>query len=47
MTVALITHPDCARHEMGAWHPERPARLWAIHDQLIASRLDGVLRHYE
>ena len=47
MTVALITHPDCARHDMGAWHPESPARLWAIHDQLIASRLDGVLRHYE
>jgi acetoin utilization deacetylase AcuC-like enzyme len=32
---------------MGALHPESPARLWAIHDQLIASRLDGVLRHYE
>jgi acetoin utilization deacetylase AcuC-like enzyme len=47
MTVALITHPDCARHDMGAWHPENPARLWAIHDQLIVSRLDGVLRHYE
>src|SRR4030067_444686 len=47
MTVALITHPDCARHDMGAWHPESPARLSAIHDQLIASRLDGVLRHYE
>jgi len=47
MAVALITHPDCARHDMGALHPESPARLWAIHDQLIASRLDGVLRHYE
>jgi acetoin utilization deacetylase AcuC-like enzyme len=47
MAVGLITHPDCARHDMGALHPENPARLWAIHDQLIASRLDGVLRHYE
>ena len=47
MAVALITHPDCARHDVGALHPESPARLWAIHDQLIASRLDGVLHHYE
>lgn len=47
MAVALITHPECARHDMGAAHPESPARLGAIHDQLIASRLDGVLHHYE
>jgi len=47
MTVALITHPDCARHDMGSAHPESPARLWAIHDQLVASRLESVLRHYE
>lgn len=47
MTVALITHPDCLLHDMGALHPESPARLWAISDQLIASRLDAVLRHYQ
>ncbi len=47
MAVALITHPDCLRHDMGPMHPERPARLWAINDQLIASRLDAVLRHHE
>jgi acetoin utilization deacetylase AcuC-like enzyme len=33
-----------ARHG-GAWHPESPARLPAIRDQLIASRLYGHLLH--
>ena len=33
----VITHADCLKHEMGAHHPERPARLDAIEDQLIAS----------
>jgi acetoin utilization deacetylase AcuC-like enzyme len=47
MTVALISHPDCLRHDMGPVHPESPGRLWAIQDQLIASGLDGVLRHYD
>jgi acetoin utilization deacetylase AcuC-like enzyme len=45
MTTALYTHPDCRRHEMGAWHPECPARLQAIEDQLIASRIDALLEH--
>ena len=44
MSCALITHPDCLKHEMGAHHPERPARLTAIEDQLIAS---GVGQHLE
>lgn len=43
MTTAFYTHPDCKLHEMGAWHPESPARLQAIEDQLIASRIDGFL----
>jgi acetoin utilization deacetylase AcuC-like enzyme len=32
---------------MGPMHPERPARLHAISDQLIASGLDIRLRHYD
>jgi acetoin utilization deacetylase AcuC-like enzyme len=28
--VALITHEDCVRHEMGAGHPECPERLQAV-----------------
>ena len=39
MSVAFVTHSDCLKHEMGAHHPERPARLTAIDDQLIASGL--------
>ena len=37
MATAFITHPDCLKHDMGAGHPEQPARLTAIEDQLIAS----------
>lgn len=47
MTIALISHPDCARHELGAGHPECPARLAAIQDHLISSGLDMLMRHYE
>jgi acetoin utilization deacetylase AcuC-like enzyme len=45
MTTAIFTHPDCARHDMGPWHPESPQRLQAIADQLIASRVDGFIEH--
>jgi len=45
MTTAIYSHPDCKRHEMGQWHPECPARLQAIEDQLIASRIDAFLEH--
>lgn len=43
MPTAFYTHSDCLRHEMGEWHPESPARLHAIEDQLIASRIDMAL----
>ena len=45
MTLAYITHPDCLLHDMGAQHPECPARLRAIDDQLIASGLMNYLQH--
>ncbi|MDH4224744.1 MAG: histone deacetylase family protein [Deltaproteobacteria bacterium] len=38
-TVALITHPDCALHEMGPGHPEQPARLGAVEAGLEARGL--------
>src|SRR5437899_1268430 len=44
MRAAFVTHADCLKHDMGAGHPEQPARLGAIEDQLIAS---GVLPHLE
>ena len=44
MRTALVTHADCLRHDMGTHHPERPARLTAIDDQLIAA---GIAQHLE
>jgi acetoin utilization deacetylase AcuC-like enzyme len=37
--VALITHEDCVRHEMGAGHPECPERLQAVLKGLEAAHL--------
>ncbi|HEY3078049.1 MAG TPA: histone deacetylase family protein [Burkholderiales bacterium] len=47
MRTALVTHADCLRHDMGAHHPEQPARLSAIDDQLIASGIEQHLQRYE
>jgi acetoin utilization deacetylase AcuC-like enzyme len=47
VTTAFITHPDCLLHDMGAMHPECPARLRAIDDQLIASGLSNYLVHVD
>lgn len=47
MPIAYITHPDCLLHDVGNHHPERPARLHAIHDQLIMSGLEFVLTPHE
>src|SRR3954468_10078436 len=47
MRTALVTHADCLRHDMGAHHPERPARLTAIDDQLISSGIAQYLERYE
>jgi len=47
MPTAFITHADCLKHDMGAHHPERPARLAAIEDQLIASGVGQHLTRFE
>ena len=47
MTIAMITHNDCALHEAGAEHPERPARLSAINDKLVSSGMSKVLAYYQ
>lgn len=47
MPTAFLSHPDCLLHEMGAAHPEQPARLAAVEDQLIASGLMDHLLHVE
>ncbi|MCG2585569.1 histone deacetylase family protein [Massilia sp. TS11] len=45
MSTAIYSHADCIRHDMGSWHPESPARLQAIRDQLILARIDDYLEH--
>lgn len=47
MLPAYITHPDCARHEMGAGHPECPERLAAIADALLARGLLDYMLPYD
>jgi acetoin utilization deacetylase AcuC-like enzyme len=47
MAIAYISHPDCLLHDMGAGHPECPARIRAIEDQLIASGLISHLTHVD
>jgi acetoin utilization deacetylase AcuC-like enzyme len=47
MQTAYISHPACLLHEMGAGHPECPARIQAIEDQLIASGLFPLLQHHD
>ena len=44
MTTALITHPDCLKHELPPGHPERPARLEYILKILDAPEFAGLVR---
>ncbi|QJR81177.1 histone deacetylase family protein [Alteromonas pelagimontana] len=45
MTVRIFRGKDCVHHEAGEEHPERPDRLYAIDDQLLASGLEMVCEH--
>ena len=36
-----LTHPECGLHEMGAGHPESPARLAAVEQAVLDSALDA------
>jgi acetoin utilization deacetylase AcuC-like enzyme len=47
LSTAFISHPSFLLHEMGAQHPECPARLTAIGDRLIAAGLDALLVHHQ
>lgn len=47
MHTAYISHPACRVHDMGAGHPEQPARLAAIEDRLRASGRYDLLAHHE
>ena len=43
MATALLTHPDCVRHEMGEGHPESPERLRSVLAYLEQSGLSKKL----
>jgi acetoin utilization deacetylase AcuC-like enzyme len=45
--LGLITHRDCLEHDPGPLHPDTRFRLDAINNQLIASGMDFVMRHYD
>lgn len=47
MPTAYLTHFACLKHDMGAGHPECPARLKAIENQLTASGLLNFLKLHE
>jgi acetoin utilization deacetylase AcuC-like enzyme len=47
MLSAYITHADCARHDMGAHHPECPERLGAINDHLLVKGLLDYMIPYD
>ena len=47
MATAFVTHPACAKHDMGGHHPECPERLAAIDDQIIAAGIAPHLVHHE
>lgn len=47
MPLAFVSHADCLKHEMGAHHPESPARLEAIQDRLRAAGLEDVLLRFD
>ncbi|MDO6447490.1 histone deacetylase family protein [Colwellia sp. 1_MG-2023] len=47
MTVGLLSHHRCNGHNMGEYHPESPARLGAIQDQLIRSGLEYVVKQID
>lgn len=46
-TTGYFTHPDCWKHDMGAGHPECPARLDAIEDRLLISGVGDALERRE
>ncbi|WP_226703689.1 histone deacetylase family protein [Microbulbifer elongatus] len=46
-TVGVFTSPACNLHDTGENHPECPARLDAIQDQLLSSGMEYVLRFFD
>jgi acetoin utilization deacetylase AcuC-like enzyme len=47
MNTALISHPDTLLHIMDGSHPESPARISAIKNQIKAAGIDHRFSHFE
>ncbi len=47
MVTAIYTHSDCKKHEMGAYHPESPARIEVIEKQLETTGTSQFLQFKE
>jgi acetoin utilization deacetylase AcuC-like enzyme len=47
LNTAYISHSACLKHDMGTHHPESPARIQAIEQQLEASGLFNILSRHE
>ena len=47
METLYLTHPACILHDMGPWHPERPARLEAVEQALEDAGVMARLRRRE
>jgi len=47
VSLAYISHHDCLEHDVDPEHPECPARLYAISDQLISSGMELALHMYD
>jgi acetoin utilization deacetylase AcuC-like enzyme len=45
--VAYLTHADCARHDVGPWHPESPRRIEAVDSALRAAPWFAELREID
>ena len=44
---AFITHEDCVKHEMTPGHPEQPARIGAVLNELASQGLFQMLERFE
>ncbi len=47
MTIAIVSHPQCALHNANFTHPERPERIEVIQDALRRYHFDAPITFYE
>lgn len=47
MTLAIISHPDCEKHDAGVQHPERPQRVVTIQNALKKYPFAGEIQFHD